>query len=57
MKTTYKDQKVITVRKGYVGAYVNVNGQMKFVVMKKADHKEIKYKSQTVTPKDKLWVK
>ena len=57
MKVAYKDQKVVNVRKGHVGAYVNVNGEMKFVVMKKLDHKEIKYKSQTVTPKDKLWVK
>lgn len=35
MKTTYKNQKVINIKKGYVGAYVNVNGTMKFIVIKK----------------------
>ena len=53
----FKNQTVINVRKGHVAAWVEVNGTMQFIVMKKLDHKEIKYKSQTVAPKDKLWVK
>jgi hypothetical protein len=36
MKTVaYKSQKVVNVKIGHVGAWVNVNGEMKFVVIKK----------------------
>lgn len=31
----YKNQTVVSVKKGHVGAYVNVNGEMKFIVIKK----------------------
>ena len=34
-KVTYKNQKVFNIKKGHVAAWVEVNGQMKFVVMKK----------------------
>ena len=37
MKISYKDQKVVSVKKGHVGAWVEVNGVMKFVVLKKAN--------------------
>ena len=56
MKVAYKDQKVVNVRKGHVAAWVEVNGTMQFIVMKKLDHKEVKFKSQTVAPKSQLWV-
>ena len=52
----FKNQTVINVRKGHIGGYVEVNGTMQFIVMKKLDHKEVKFKSQTVAPKQNLWV-
>lgn len=33
----YKNQKVVNVKIGHVGAWVEVNGEMKFVVLKKAN--------------------
>lgn len=33
----YKNQTVVSVKKGHVGAWVEVNGVMKFVVLKKAN--------------------
>lgn len=35
MKVAYKNQTTINVRTGHVGAWVNVEGIMKFVVIKK----------------------
>ena len=53
----FKNQTVINVRKGHIGGYVEINGKVQFVVMKKLDYKGVvSFKSQTVAPKSQLWV-